>query len=50
VFETLCEAVVKNHNLAATDKDIARWVDSELRHLSPAFGGSSTGLGKSPPV
>jgi serine/threonine-protein kinase len=44
------EAVMKTHNLATSDKDIARWVDSELRHLSPAFGGITSSLSKSPAV
>jgi serine/threonine-protein kinase len=49
-FEALCAAVMKNHNLVASDKDLARWVDSELRHLSPAYGGITTNLSKSPAV
>jgi len=44
----LCEAVMKHHNLGASDKDIARWIDGELRQLSPAFVGATTGFGKSP--
>lgn len=49
-FESLCEAVMKAHNLTASDKDIARWVESELRHLPVAFGGIPVNLSKSPPV
>jgi tRNA A-37 threonylcarbamoyl transferase component Bud32 len=49
-FEAMCDGIMKRHNLAAGDKDIARWVESELRHLSPAFGGSMTNLSKSPAV
>jgi hypothetical protein len=41
---------MKRYNLTASDKDIARWVESELRHLAPAFGGSMTDLSKSPAV
>ena len=47
-FGALCEAVMKRYNLVASDKDIARWVDSELRQLSPAFVGATTGFSKSP--
>jgi hypothetical protein len=50
VFGTLCEEIMRKHNLAASDKDIARWVESELRYLGPAFGGLPAGLSKSPPV
>ena len=50
VFEELCQAIMKTHNLTTTDKDIARWVESELRHLGPAFSGASAVFGKSPPV
>jgi serine/threonine-protein kinase len=49
-FEALCEAVIKTHNLAASDKDIARWVDSELRQLSPAYGGLPFDATKLPAV
>ncbi|HSR97859.1 MAG TPA: serine/threonine-protein kinase [Kofleriaceae bacterium] len=49
-FEALCDGVMKRYNLSASDKDIARWVESELRHLAPAFGGSMTNLSKSPAV
>jgi serine/threonine protein kinase len=41
------EAVMKNHNLVASDKDVARWVDGELRQLSPAFVGAMTQLSPS---
>jgi hypothetical protein len=44
-----CEAVMKQHNLVAGDKDIARWIESELRLLSPAFVGATTSF-KSPSV
>ena len=47
-FGALCEAVIKRYNLIASDKDLARWVDGELRHLSPAFQGASTGFSRSP--
>ncbi|HEX3474646.1 MAG TPA: serine/threonine-protein kinase [Kofleriaceae bacterium] len=46
----LCEAVMKRHNLVASDKDLARWVDGELRLLSPAFVGDSTGFTRLPPA
>ncbi|HEY0479725.1 MAG TPA: serine/threonine-protein kinase [Kofleriaceae bacterium] len=48
VLGTLCEAVMKHHQLSASDKDIARWVDGELRQLSPAFVGATTDFGKAP--
>ncbi|TMQ27227.1 MAG: serine/threonine protein kinase [Deltaproteobacteria bacterium] len=44
----LCEAVMKHYNLVAGDKDIARWVEGELRLLSPAFVGATTSFTKSP--
>jgi serine/threonine-protein kinase len=46
----LGEAVMKRHNLVASDKDLARWVDSELRQLSPAFVGDSAGFSRSSPA
>jgi len=49
-FEALCDGVMKRYSLSASDKDIARWVESELRHLAPAFGGSMSNLSKSPAV
>ena len=33
------EAVMKQHNLSASDKDIARWVEGELRHHGPGVPG-----------
>ena len=39
-FELTLEAVMKAHQLIASDKDIARWVESELRHLGPAYAGA----------
>jgi hypothetical protein len=39
---------MKQHNLVASDKDIARWVESELRQLTPAFADATTGFSKSP--
>ena len=44
----LCETVMKHYNLVAGDKDIARWVEGELRLLSPAFVGATTSFTKSP--
>jgi hypothetical protein len=35
VFEATFEAVMKRHNLTASDKDIARWVETELRDVQP---------------
>jgi serine/threonine-protein kinase len=49
-FGALCEAVMKRHDLSASDKDIARWVDGELRLLSPAFAGAATGFSRSSPA
>ena len=49
-FAVILETVMTTHHLATSDKDIARWVDSELRHLSPAYGGAATQLDKSPAV
>ncbi len=37
---------MKRHSLSAGDKDIARWVESELRLLVPAFQGVSTTVSK----
>ena len=36
-FEAQLAAVMKRHGFAATDKDIARWVEGELRELVPPF-------------
>ena len=38
VLEAMFEAVMKKHNLSASDKDIARWVESELAHVAPLAG------------
>ena len=35
-FEAMFEAVMKKHGLTASDKDIARWVESELAQLRNA--------------
>ena len=35
VFEATLEQVMKKYNLSASDKDIARWVESELAVLQP---------------
>ncbi len=39
-FEAMLEQVMKNHGLNASDKDVARWIESELADLRvpPAFG------------
>jgi hypothetical protein len=50
VFGELCEAVMKSHNLNTSDKDIARWIESELRHLPTEYSGVAVGFSKSPPV
>jgi serine/threonine-protein kinase len=49
-FGAMCEAIMKRYNLVASDKDLARWVDSELRLLSPAFVGANTGFSRSSPA
>ncbi|HWU88299.1 MAG TPA: serine/threonine-protein kinase [Kofleriaceae bacterium] len=46
VFGAQFEALMKRYNLSASDKDIARWVDGELRLLVPAFQGVSTTMSK----
>ena len=48
VLEEQCESVMRAHNLAVGDKDIARWVESELRYLGPAFASSPIGVSRSP--
>jgi len=45
-LESELEAVMKRHGLIASDKDIARWVDGELRQLVPAFEGASSVISK----
>lgn len=40
-FEALLEGVMKRNQLTASDKDIARWVDGELKILAAA-GGAGT--------
>jgi hypothetical protein len=47
-FALTLEAVMKTHNLQTSDKDIARWVDSELRHLGPAYAGAGSNFIKAP--
>ena len=39
-FEATLEQVMKRHNLTASDKDIARWIENELSDLKlpPVFG------------
>jgi Protein kinase domain len=49
-FAVVLETVMTTHHLATSDKDIARWVDSELRYLSPLYAGAVTNLDKSPAV
>ncbi len=49
-FEATIQAVMKAHQLSATDKEIGRWVESELVHLGPAYAGMLSSLSKSPAV
>jgi len=46
-FALAIEAVMKAHGLVTSDKDIARWVESELRHLGPAYAGAASNFSKS---
>jgi len=41
---------MKRYNLTASDKDLARWVDGELRLLAPMFVGASTDFSRSSPA
>jgi serine/threonine-protein kinase len=41
-FEEMFERVMKQRGLSCSDKDIARWVESELALLVPAFVGASS--------
>ncbi|HEY5933799.1 MAG TPA: serine/threonine-protein kinase [Kofleriaceae bacterium] len=45
-FEATLEAVMKHHRFTVSDKDIARWVDNELRNLIPAYDGFSSVVSK----
>jgi hypothetical protein len=45
-FEATLEAVMKQHGFNVSDKDIARWVDNELRNLIPAYDGFSSVVSK----
>jgi len=47
-FEALIQTVMKTHNLSATDKEVGRWVESELRHLGPAYLEAFSNFSKSP--
>ncbi|HEX2686922.1 MAG TPA: serine/threonine-protein kinase [Kofleriaceae bacterium] len=47
-FEAMIQAVMKTHSLSTTDKEIGRWVESELLHLGPAYAGVLSRLSKSP--
>jgi len=47
-FEAQCAAVMKAYNLTASDKDIARWVEGELRQLGPAYAWPPPGLSRAP--
>ncbi len=41
-FEAQFEAVMKQYNLTASDKDIARWVESEMKELALQVGAEGT--------
>ena len=47
-FALVLEAVMSSHSLATSDKDIARWVEAELRFIAPSYDGVANDLGKSP--
>ena len=47
-YEAMLEQVMKKYGIAATDKDIARWVDGELRQLVPAMEGAASMLNERP--
>jgi hypothetical protein len=49
-LEALCAGVMEAHRLVASDKDIARWVEGELRLLGPAFAGQAAPIRRSPAV
>ncbi|MDQ3365827.1 MAG: protein kinase [Myxococcota bacterium] len=46
VFEETLEGVMKRHGMAVSDKDIARWVEGELKLMVPPFQGTSALLGR----
>lgn len=45
-FEAMCQSVIRTYNLVTTDKDIGRWVESELRFLQPTADSSMASTGK----
>jgi len=47
-LEAQLEAVMKSHGLGATDKDIARWVESELHLQEPELDGTTSLDGSKP--
>ena len=47
-FEATFERVMKANGLSCSDKDIARWVEGELRQLVPAFEGVSAAVVSKP--
>ncbi len=47
-YEAMLEQMMKKYGFAATDKDIARWVDGELRQLVPAMEGAASMLNERP--
>jgi hypothetical protein len=42
VLESALEAIMKKHSMICSDKDIARWVQSELSLLAAAPGNEPT--------
>ncbi len=44
VLESQLEAIMKQHGLTCSDKDIARWVTSELQLIQQSVGHESTAL------
>ena len=46
VFEASFAQLMKQYALTVSDKDIARWIETELRQLVPAFEGRSSSIGK----
>jgi serine/threonine-protein kinase len=45
---SVLEAVMHRYNIVASDKDLSRWAEGELRQLSPAFVGAITNFSRSP--
>src|SRR6185312_6999644 len=47
-FEATLSQVMKTHGLTASDKDIARWVEGELRMLAPLPSGTDATASPAP--